>query len=250
MQLSEKRHVYLIETLLNNRIMKKLIFVLSSCVFIFTNAEAQKKKKEEVVVESPKKIIKIEKNTDGNNSEEVFEIQAPRTRIYKFKSSDNPSWQVDTVIDGQRILKYGEGFTWEDNYPKKPRTLNDNIRSFRFHSDEFFDKLSVDMNNLKYELNGMDFKQSFNANEGFSNVNVYTNKPATHILNLRFKSSEEGAVTISVVNLMGELVQKETVQNFKGEYLGQISLKEGRKGTFFVIIAQGEKGISRKVKVD
>jgi hypothetical protein len=230
--------------------MKKIILMLAMGAFVATNAEAQKKKKEVIVEESPKRVIKIEKSTKGRDGEEVLDIQAPRTRIYKFKSNDDTSWQVDTLIDGERVLKHGDGFTWEDNYPRISKNFSDNVRTFRFNSDELFDKLSIDMNNLKYELNGIDFKQNFNSNEGFSNVNVYTNKPATHILNLRFKSAEEGAVTISVINLVGELVQKETIEDFKGEYLGQINLKEGTKGTFFVIIAQGEKGISRKVKVD
>jgi hypothetical protein len=32
--------------------------------------------------------------------------------------------------------------------------------------------------------------------------------------------------------------------------VGQIKLSKGAKGTFFVIVSQGDDGVSRKVKID
>jgi hypothetical protein len=224
--------------------MKKIFFLFGISALLFTEAQAQKKtKRVEVREQSGKGLVRIEK--DGKVHEEVIDIQAPKTRIYRFNNDD--SWQVDSLHDGERVLKYGEGFTWEDSYPKRSKSFEDNIRSLRINSEDLFERLSLDMGNLKNEIS---LRHNSNLNEGFGQVSIYTNKPETNILNLRFKSVDSSNVTISVVSLTGELIQKETVEDFAGEYMGQITLKPGTKGTFFVIIAQGENGISRKIKID
>lgn len=225
-----------------------VVLALVSLVAIDTQAQKEKKSvkkykiEEKVSPDNPgKKIIKIEKEIDGKVEviEKEVDIKAPRARIYSFDSSGN--FETDTLRDGERVLKYGDGFSWEEDFPRLSDRYRRSFDTFKFNLEDLGDRLNRDF-------------QGFNGNfafaEGFSNVSVFTNKPATHILNLRFKSSEAGPVTISVVNLQGDLVLKESVKDFTGEYMGQLNLKEGTKGTFFVIIAQGEKGISRKVKVE
>jgi hypothetical protein len=81
-------------------------------------------------------------------------------------------------------------------------------------------------------------------------VDVFTNKPETNVLNIRFYAPKLGDVNITVLDLQGNVKAKEDAKNFEGEYVGQIKLNKGTKGVFFVIVSQGEDGVSRKVKVD
>jgi len=228
--------------------MKKWMLMMALASLVIIDSQAQKetvrkyKVEEKVSPDNPgKKIIKIEKDIDGKVEviEKEVDIKAPRARVYTFNSSGEVI--EDTLRDGEKTLKYGEGFTWEEDFPRLSDRYRSNLNRFKFNMEDLADKINQDFGN---------FNGSFASSEGFSNVSVFTNKPATHILNLRFRSSGEGPVSISVVNLQGDLVTRESVDDFSGEYMGQLNLKEGTKGTFFVIIAQGEKGISRKVKVE
>jgi hypothetical protein len=81
-------------------------------------------------------------------------------------------------------------------------------------------------------------------------IDVFTNKPETNVLNVRFYAPKPGDVNITVLDLQGNVKAKEEAKNFEGEYVGQIKLSKGAKGTFFVIVSQGEDGVSRKVKID
>ncbi len=230
--------------------MKKVMLMLVLVSFAVIDSQAQKEKKvvkkykveEKVSPDNPdKKIIKIEKDIDGKVEviEKEVDIKAPRARVYAFNSSGD--LEIDTLKNGERVLMYGDGFSWEEDFPRLSDRYRRNLDAFKFNMEDLAVKLNRDFSG---------FNGNFTITEGFSNVNVYTNKPATHILNLRFKSSEEGPVRISVVSLQGDLIVRESVEDFSGEYIGQLNLKEGTKGTFFVIISQGDRGISRKVKVE
>lgn len=230
--------------------MKKWMLIMVLVFLVAVDSRAQKEKKsvrkyrveEKVSPDNPgKRIIKIEKDIDGKVEviEKEMDIKAPRARVYTFNSSGD--LEADTLRDEERILKYGDGFSWEEDFPRLSDRYRRNLETFKFNMEDLGERLNRDFGS---------FNGNFASSEGFSNVSVFTNKPATHILNLRFKSSGEGPVTISVVNLEGDLVTRESVKDFNGEYMGQLNLKEGTKGTFFVIISQGEKGISRKVRVE
>lgn len=230
--------------------MKKVMLLMVLAFFVVVDSQAQKEKKvvkkykveEKVSPDNPgKRIIKIEKDIDGKVEviEKEVDIKAPRARVYAFNSTGD--LEIDTLKNGERVLIYGDGFSWEDNFPRLSDRYRRNLNTFKFNMEDLADKINRDISG---------FSGNFILAEGFSNVSVFTNKPATHILNLRFKSSEEGPVTISVVNLQGDRILLESVEDFSGEYIGQLNLKEGTKGTFFVIISQGDRGISRKVKVE
>jgi hypothetical protein len=118
--------------------------------------------------------------------------------------------------------------------------------------DRLHDKLADIPYRLKgakiYEFDDRMFKDGGPAT--IKAVDVFTNKPQTNVLNIRFFAPNEGDVKITVIDLNGKVVAKEDEKKFKGEYVGQIKLDKGSKGVFFVMIAQGEDGVSRKVRVD
>lgn len=129
------------------------------------------------------------------------------------------------------MLHFGEGRVWVDDVARsirRARTHLNGIRpAFSFSEDGVLRTFS----------------------EGFSNVSVFTNKPDTRILNVRFSSSKEEEVHITVVDPQGKVIEKEKVKDFKKEYMGQLELPKGTKGVVFVLIAQGEQAISRKVLI-
>ena len=222
--------------------MKKIILLALFASFLAVDSSAQKEKKsvrkykveERVSPENPeKKVIRIEKNIDGKVevTEQEVDIKAPRARAFSF--------DADTLREYS--LPYGDGFSWEEGFPRLSDRYRKNRDEFRFNMEDLAGKLNRDLGQFRWNMA---------AAEGFSNVSIFTNKPATHVLNLRFSSSENGPVTISVVDQSGERVAREVVEDFEGEYMGQLALKEGTKGIFFVIISQGERAISRRVKVE
>lgn len=224
--------------------MKKLFLLTIASCFLSFSGLAQKKTKikieEKVSSDNPnQKIVRIEKEIDGKKTveENIVSIDAPRAKVYTFGN-------LDTLRNEEKVLRYGDGdFSWEEDFPSISRRYKKNLDGFRFNIDEFSDKLSRDLSQINFD-------GAFNNVEGFSNVSVYTNKPNTHVLNLKFRSLKNEPVTIAVVDVKGDLVTKEVIEDFEGEYLGQLNLEKGSKGTFFVIISQGENGISRKVKID
>ncbi len=225
--------------------MKKLMVIMALACFGVTESKAQKEKKvvrkykveERVSPDNPeKKIIRIERNVDGKVevTEEEVDIKAPRARVYSFHSS------ADTLRE--KVLKYGDGFSWEEDFPRLSERYRKNLDGLKLNMEDLTGRVNRDFGSFRWDYAA--------ATEGFTQVNVFTNKPATHILNLRFKSSGEGPVSISVVDTQGERVASEYVEDFSGEYIGQLQLKEGTQGTFFVILSQGEKAVSRKVRVE
>ncbi len=82
-------------------------------------------------------------------------------------------------------------------------------------------------------------------------LNVYPNRPFNQTLNLRFTSPVKGDVTILVTDVKGREVAKETVKDFEGEYVGQVTLsKKAEKGTYFVTVTQGEDGTVKRVVIE
>ncbi|MCA0365082.1 MAG: T9SS type A sorting domain-containing protein [Bacteroidetes bacterium] len=256
----------------------KKIFVLAIGLLGMLTVNAQNKEvKKEVKVdvtnsETPgKKKVRIEKKIDGKV--EIIEKEIESNGMSDAVIIDE---NLDTLIDGKEgkktkvIIKERKGdqdfdiridddkdFEWQEegNFPGKRKrfySFDDNMREFNFEMDRLHDKLVDIPYRLKgakiYEFDDRMFKDGGPAT--IKAVDVFTNKPQTNVLNIRFFAPNEGDVKITVIDLNGKVVAKEDEKKFKGEYVGQIKLDKGSKGVFFVMIAQGEDGVSRKVRVD
>lgn len=81
-------------------------------------------------------------------------------------------------------------------------------------------------------------------------LDVFPNRPSNNMVNVRFYAPNAGDVSITILDIEGNVVGKEKVKNFEGEFAGQIKIDKKASGSYFVIVAQGEDGITRKVKVD
>ena len=75
------------------------------------------------------------------------------------------------------------------------------------------------------------------------------NQPFNGKLNVRFKASSKGNVTIAVSDVNGKEIATETVKDFQGDYLGQIDLKKASAGIYFLRVTQGNDGAVRRIEV-
>lgn len=164
------------------------------------------------------------------------EIDIPKAKDYTFKAISS-----DTLDKEPEIKRYGDGLSWEEKYPDRDRRYRDPWREFRYESRNFFDKLGR-------ELETFNLNESLGLSGGFNVVKVYSNKPDYHILNIHLNSSNKiDPVTIAIVDAEGNLIQRNLIEEFDGEFLGQIDLGGEAFGTLFVLISQNEYAVSRKV---
>ncbi len=165
---------------------------------------------------------RVERNYNYNNNngdEEIVITDKPRVRVYKKNGKD-----------GQRFDS--EEFTHEFN--GNMESLKDNLHQmgkdlrFEFRSipDNFFDGVS--------------------SEKTIRGVDIFPNNPKTEILNVRFNAPQKGDVSIKVMDVKGNVVAKEEIKDFSGEYVGQINIGK-QKGTIFVMVTQGEDGTVKRV---
>ena len=254
--------------------MKKVIF-LGLASFAFLGAFAQKEIKKEIKTEvkdsdTPgKKIIRIEKNINGkveitekeidakdikNGNSNIMILENNLDTVIVDKKHDK---QVKVIIknDGDEDFEWSEedDMRLGDRHVKIRKSFpGDKMQEFNFE----FDRLSNQLAEIPMKFKSM---KPFEFDDRVIKVmepstvrslDVFTNRPETNVLNIRFFAPKTGDVNITVLDLQGNVKAKEEAKNFEGEYVGQIKLGKGMKGTFFVIVSQGEDGVSRKVKID
>ncbi len=138
---------------------------------------------------------------------------------------------------------------------------NDKNYGEHFDSDDFTHELNSNMESLRENMKrmGREFKYDFRTiPEGFpfgdnndgktiKKVDVFLNNPKTEILNIRFNAPQKGDVSIKVLDVRGNVVSREEIKDFSGDYVGQINIGKQKAGTIFVMITQGEDGTVRRV---
>ncbi len=167
---------------------------------------------------------KNERNYNYNNdngNEEIVIRKKPQVKIYRRDGNGK---------DGE--LFDGEEFS---------RDLNGNMESLR-------DNLKQMGKELKFEYRTIPDDFLFDGgNKTIRGVSVFPNNPKTEILNVRFNAPQKGDVSIKVMDVKGNIVAKEEIKDFSGEYVGQINIGKALKGTLFVMITQGEDGTVKRV---
>ena len=81
---------------------------------------------------------------------------------------------------------------------------------------------------------------------GSSNLDVYPN-PSRDIFNISFTSEEVQDFTLRVVNLLGEWIVMEEIQQFDGEYVKKINLNQYKKGVYLLEIITNNGTINKKL---
>ncbi|MFT7273386.1 MAG: hypothetical protein ACI9V1_002923 [Spirosomataceae bacterium] len=161
-------------------------------------------------------------------------------RVYRFKSN-KPHVIIKKRGSNNRNFDW-DSEEWENDFERGMSNLNNRLR---YLGDEI--PRRIENGTPLYRLDN----QLLGGNSApIKSIDVYPNRPDSHIINVRFYAPNEGNVSIKVLNIEGKVVAQESAPNFKGEYVGQIELKKNSKGTYFVIISQGDDGLSKRITLD
>jgi Secretion system C-terminal sorting domain len=154
-----------------------------------------------------------------NKDRDVIVKKSPKNRQYQYKFYNN-----DDNFDGK----------WEQ---KLDRGLDNMGRHL--------DKLGYDIDRRIMVYKDKASKKS----PKIHGLEVYPNNPKVEVLNISFKAPDKGDVAIRVLDVKGNVVAKEDVKDFSGEYVGQINIGKAGKGTYFVMVTQNEDGVTKRVVI-
>ena len=79
-----------------------------------------------------------------------------------------------------------------------------------------------------------------------ANLDVYPN-PSRDLFNVTFTSEDVQDLEVRVINVVGEVVYTENLQQFVGEYTKQITLNENAKGIYFLEIETNDGVVNKKL---
>lgn len=196
------------------------------------------------------------RNDNGDHFSYNYNTDRPRTRVYSRGRNGNDKEHFEFRRDDDDIV-----------IRDKPR-----VRVYRRDGDNQFEEdfnlkldmkdLDLDMKGLNNNLNqiGKDLQFEFRSlpdvfafdgtasSKTVRGLSVYPNNPKTDVLNIRFSSQEKGDVSIKVLDLKGNVIAKDEIKDFSGEYVGQINIGK-QKGVVFVMVTQGEDGTVKRVNL-
>jgi serine protease Do len=114
---------------------------------------------------------------------------------------------------------------------EKTKTIRKEKIIIRTEEDMEAPAIKSDMGNARLEL---------------QDVELYPN-PSDGMFQLKFKSGEEGAVTISISDATGKEIIRDEIGDFKGNYAGEFDLKGNTPGVYFLNISQNGKVMTEKI---
>ena len=79
-----------------------------------------------------------------------------------------------------------------------------------------------------------------------ANLDVYPN-PSRDVFNVTFTSEDVQNLEVRVVNIVGEVIYTEDLQQFVGEYTKQIDLTTSAKGVYFLEITTNNGVVTKKL---
>ena len=82
--------------------------------------------------------------------------------------------------------------------------------------------------------------------DSIDNLAIYPN-PSRDIFNVSFTSEEVQNLKVRIVNVIGEDLINEDLQQFIGEYTKQINLTNNAKGIYFIEIETNNEIINKKL---
>jgi hypothetical protein len=82
--------------------------------------------------------------------------------------------------------------------------------------------------------------------ESIANLDVYPN-PSRDVFNVTFTSEDVQDLEVRVINVVGEVVYTEDLQQFVGEYTKSIDLATYTKGVYFLEITTNNGVVNKKL---
>lgn len=202
-----------------------------------------------------------ERESSQNDNDDHFsyeyDTEKPRLRAYSRSRNGNGNQHFefrnddgDIVIrEKPRVRVYrrdgkNEDFNEDLNLDLDMKDFNLDMKGL----NEGLNQLGKDM---QFEFRALPDVFAFDGSSSSKTVrglSVYPNNPKTEILNLRFSSQVKGDVIIKVMDVKGNVVAKDEIKGFSGDYVGQINVGK-QKGVVFVMVTQGEDGTVKRVNL-
>ena len=133
--------------------------------------------------------------------------------------------------------------TWQYEFRRGADSLADQMSRFRFQMPRDWDRQLA----RPFE----DWARNINTKPStIRGLDAYPNNPDRNQLNVRFTAPTKGDVTIMVTNSKGKEVARRDLNDFSGEFVGQIDLGKKAQGTYFITVTQNEDGAVKRVLVD
>ncbi|WP_077922155.1 T9SS type A sorting domain-containing protein [Spirosoma sp. 209] len=132
---------------------------------------------------------------------------------------------------------------WEFELRRGADSLADRMDRFRFQFPRDFDR--------QFARPFEDWARNLNTKTStIRGLDAYPNNPDRNQLNVRFTAPAKGNVTIIVTNPKGKEVARRELNDFSGEFVGQIDLGKKPQGTYFITVTQNEDGAVKRIVVD
>jgi hypothetical protein len=80
-------------------------------------------------------------------------------------------------------------------------------------------------------------------------LNYYPN-PSSGSFNLKFDLADKGAVSVKVLDILGNEVYNDMINDFEGKYNKQLDLSGQKKGVYVLQVLQARKALSRKILIE
>ena len=82
--------------------------------------------------------------------------------------------------------------------------------------------------------------------ESITHLDVYPN-PSRDLFNISFTSKDVQDLKVRILNILGEELINENLEQFVGEYTKQINLSDNAKGIYFLEIETNDGVINKKL---
>jgi hypothetical protein len=183
-------------------------------------------------------VIQDDRNLFEGDNDEDFEFNTENDGTWEHYDSDK-----DRQVHIYKKHKKG-GNDWSDDFEFEMERLGDNMKML---GEEIPHQIQRHLPRI-YSWTDNAFAEI--GSSPIRSLDVFPNQPESEVINVKFHAPEEGDISITVIDTKGKGVAQKESKAFKGEYVGQINVKKGVKGTHFVIVSQGDDGTSRKVVLD
>ncbi|MBU46123.1 MAG: hypothetical protein CMD28_01705, partial [Flavobacteriales bacterium] len=88
--------------------------------------------------------------------------------------------------------------------------------------------------------------QRIEGGEAITHLDVYPN-PSKNVFNVTFTSEDVQDLEVRVINIVGDVIYTENLQQFVGEYTKSIDLAAYTKGVYFLEITTNNGVVNKKL---
>jgi hypothetical protein len=247
--------------------LKTLLFLPIAMIGIsnVSSFAQEKKEKTKIIIQSnnngkitTKEMSFYKRMTQEEIDKLMAENSVDSSKIKVIKGNKKVTVTVDqegNVNRNEEIETRGPKQYDEDNVEDfEPQIRTYRSRNPRITREEIGRRSRNIIDEIPYRIQRADdfLIETFNSDSpiaSIKNIDAFANNPRSEFINVKFRSIKKDKITLTLVDLNGKVVAQDSVQDFSGDYFGQMKVDKNLKGNFFLIIAQGDDGESIRVNL-